>query len=84
VSANTLMKICSAYRHSALTSVAVHWCWVTEHLYEQQVSIGVIAGPQANCEPLLQSTTEHWGMHSALTTGVGALHTCMNSKCPHV
>ncbi len=27
----------------ALSSVAVHWCWVTAHLYEQQMSIGVIA-----------------------------------------
>ena len=54
----------------ALTSVAVHWCWVTAHLYEQQMSIGVIAETPA-CfvyKPVLQSSTELWGMQYALTS----------------
>jgi len=29
--------------YSALTSAAVHWCCITVHLYEKQVSIGVFA-----------------------------------------
>ena len=41
----------------ALTSVAVHWCWVTVHLYEQQMSTGVIAVTQACSKPVLQKNT---------------------------
>ncbi len=37
------------------------WC-VTAHLYEEQISIGVIAVIQACCKPVLQSSPEHWGM----------------------
>ncbi len=44
----------------------MHWCWLTAHLYEEQISIGAIAVTQACCEPVLQSTTEQWGMHVAL------------------
>ena len=33
--------------HFALNSVAVHWCWVSAHLYEEQIFIGVSAGLQA-------------------------------------
>ena len=29
--------------HHALTSAAVHWCCITAHLYEEQISIGVNA-----------------------------------------
>ena len=58
----------------ALTSVAVHWCWVTAHLYEQNISIGVIAETQACSEPVSQSTTEQWGMQIALTSV--AVHWC--------
>ncbi len=54
--------------HFAKTSAAVRWCWVTAHLYEQQISIGAIAVTQACCEPVLQSTTEQWGMHIAQTS----------------
>ncbi len=29
--------------HFALSSAALHWCWVTAHLYEEQISTGVVA-----------------------------------------
>jgi len=54
--------------HFALSSVAEHWCWVTAHLYEEQISIGVIAVTQACCELSLHSSTEQWGMHFALSS----------------
>ena len=44
------------------------------NLYEEQISIGVIAVTQTCCEPVLQSSTEHRGMHSALTSA--AVHFC--------
>ncbi len=71
--------------HFALNSVAVHWWWVTAHLYEEQISIGGVAVTQACCEPDLQSTTEQWGMHFAQTCRLHfvlnsvSLHTCMKS-----
>ena len=42
--------------HFTLTSVAVHWCWVSAHLHEQQTFIGVFAVAQAlhnalHCSP---------------------------------
>ena len=49
----------------AQISAAVHCCWLTAHLYEEQISIGVIAVTQTCCEPVLQSSTEQWGMHFA-------------------
>ena len=52
----------------ALTSAAVHFCWVTAHLYEQQISISVIAVTHACCDPVLQSSTEQWGLHFAQTS----------------
>ncbi len=58
----------------AVTIVAVHWCWVTAHLYEQQMSIGVFAETQACSEPVSQSNTEQWGMQIALTSV--AVHWC--------
>ncbi len=60
--------------HFALSSVAEHWCWVSAHLYEEQVSIGVGAVTQACCELVLQSSTEQWGMHFALSSA--AQHCC--------
>ena len=54
--------------HFAQTSAAVHWCWVTAHLYEQQISIGVIALTQACCEPVLQSSTGQCVGHLATTS----------------
>ena len=51
--------------HFAQISAAVHSCWLTAHLYEEQISIGVIAVTQTCCEPVLQSSTEQWGMHFA-------------------
>ena len=52
----------------AQISAAVHSSWLTAHLYEEQISIGVIAVTQTCCEPVLQSSTEQWGMHFAQTS----------------
>ncbi len=54
--------------HFALIIAAVHFCWLTAHLYEEQTSIGVIAGRQACCEPVLPSTSQQWGMQFAQTS----------------
>ncbi len=54
--------------YSALTSAAVLWCCINAHLYEEQISIGVIGVAQACCEPGLQSSTEQQGNYSALTS----------------
>ena len=53
---------------AVLTSAAVHWSCITAHLYEGQISIGVIAVAQACCEAGLQSSTELWGSCFALTS----------------
>ncbi len=42
----------------AMPSAAVHGYWATAHLYEQQISIGVIAATQTSCEPVLRRSTE--------------------------
>jgi len=60
--------------HSVLNSVAVHWCWVTAHLYEHQIFIGAPAVMQASCEPALQSSTELCRQRSALNSV--AVHWC--------
>ncbi len=44
--------------HIAQISAAVHFCWLSAHLYEEQISVGAIAVTQACCEPVLQSSTE--------------------------
>ena len=49
----------------AQISAAVQWCWCIQHLYEEAISIGVIAVTQGSCEPVLQSTAEQWEMHFA-------------------
>jgi hypothetical protein len=54
--------------HFALNRAAVHWCWVTAHLYEEQISLGVTAVLSACCGPVLQSSTAEWGLHFALTS----------------
>jgi len=59
--------------HCAQTSVALHLSCLTAHPYEEQISIVAIAVTHACCEPVLQSTTEQWGMHSAAQTSA-ALH----------
>ena len=58
----------------AQISAAVHCCWLTAHLYEEQISIGVIAMRQTCCEPVLQSSTEQRGMHFAQISA--AVHCC--------
>ena len=52
--------------HFAQSSAAVHFCWITAHLYEEQICIGVIAC-KASCEPVLQNSTGQWEMHFAKT-----------------
>ena len=42
----------------AKSSVALHCCWVTAHLYQQQISLSVFAVAQACCQPGLHSSTE--------------------------
>ena len=42
----------------AKTSMAVRWCRVNAHLYEEHVSIGVIAETQACCELALQINSD--------------------------
>ena len=54
--------------HFAKTSAAVHFSWVTAHLYEEQIFIGVIAVTKACCELVFQSGTGQWEMHFAETS----------------
>ena len=58
--------------HFAKTSAAVHWCWVTAHLYEEQIFIGVFAVTQGCCQPVLHSSTDQWALHFA--TSSAAVH----------
>ncbi len=60
--------------HFAQTSAALHFCWLTAHLYEDQISIGVTAVAQGCFQPVLQSSTEQWGLHVALKRA--AMHWC--------
>jgi len=46
----------------------VHLCWVTADLYVEQILMGVTAVTQACCQAVLQSSTEQWRMHFALTS----------------
>ena len=70
--------------HFAQGKAAVHWCWVTAQLYEQQTFIDAIAVTQDYCEPVLQSSTERGECNFPepvlQCSGVGSLHSCMNSK----
>ena len=56
----------------ARNSAAVHWCWVTAHLYDQQICIGVIAVTQGCRQAVLQSSAEQWEQHFA--QGSAAVH----------
>ena len=44
------------------------WCCITVHLYEEQLSTGVIAVAQSCCEPVLHSSTEQQGSCFALNS----------------
>ncbi len=61
-------------QHFANNSVALHWCWVTAHLYEQQIFVGVIAVIKACRQRVLQSSTEQWGLYYDLNSV--AVHWC--------
>jgi len=52
----------------------VHWWWVTAHLYEQQISVGVSAVTQGCCEPVLQSSPEQCRV--PFTKNSVAVHWC--------
>ena len=57
--------------HFSKISDALHRWWTTAHLYEEQISIGVIAETQGHCEPVLRvlkSSPELRGMHFAKTS----------------
>ncbi len=58
----------------ALNTVPVHWCWVTAHLCEEQMSTCVTAVSQACCQPVLQSSSEQREIHFALNRV--AVHWC--------
>ena len=60
--------------NAKFTTNEVHWWWASAHLYEDQKSTGVVAVTQACCEPILQSSTEQWEPHFALT--IAAVHLC--------
>ncbi len=58
----------------AVTKPAMHLCCITAHLYEEQISIGVIALAQGCCEASLQSSTEQHESCFPLTSA--AVHGC--------
>ena len=58
----------SLLSYCALTSAAVFWSCIIANLYEEQISIDVIAAAQACCEPVPQSSSEQWGSYVALTS----------------
>jgi len=60
--------------HFAQASAAVHFCWLTAHQKEEQISIGAVAVTQACCEPVLQSSPEQWEVHFAQASA--AVHFC--------
>ena len=60
--------------HFAQTSTAVHWCWVTTHLYEQQISIDVIAVTQATC-----FAEQHWTGWNAFCQSQGVVSSSARS-----
>jgi len=49
-------------RHFPKPNAAEYWCWVTAHLYEEQIFLGVIAVTKACYEHVLLSTTEQGEM----------------------
>ncbi len=79
--------------HSAKSSVALHWCWVTAQLCTQRITIGVLAMTQACCQLVLQSSTEQWGIPTVQcssekqarsrqdVTAVTAVEICSSYRC---
>ena len=61
----------------ALTNAAVHWCCITVHLCEEQISIGVFTVNQGCCEPVLQGSDEQWMSYLVLTSA--SVHWCCNT-----
>jgi len=52
----------------------MHRCWVTAHLYGEQMFIGVIALTQPCCGPVLHSSNEQYRMRFAQS--IVAAHWC--------
>ncbi len=52
----------------------MHWCCITAHLYEEQVSTGAMEVAQGCCEASLQSSTEQHESYFALT--IAAVQWC--------
>ena len=69
--------------------IGLHWRWVTAHLYEEQIPIGVTALRQYCCEPDLHSITEQCNtvfgkMHSPLlNAAVQSRFTAGLCQCNH-
>ena len=59
----------------ALNSPAVHWCLVTEHMYEEQRLSGVNGVAHVCCQLVLHSRTEQYCVHFALSKS--AVHWCL-------
>ena len=59
--------------HSAKASAAVHWCWVTAHLYEQQTFIGVFKVTHACCDCFAE---QHWTLGNVFCKASAAEHWC--------
>ena len=72
--------------HFAKSSVGLHWCWATAHLYEDQISRSVFAVSKVCCQPVSHSSNKHCILPKAVwhCSGNGPLHTCMKSKFPQV
>jgi len=54
--------------HFALSSDAVLWGGVFAHLCKEQTFVNAAAAIQACCGPVLQSSTQQWGMPCAEVT----------------
>ena len=73
-----------SYVDMPLSSVAVHWCLVMAHLYEEQTFIDIIGMAQNRCQPVVHPSTEQQRMHLAfesccsasVTFGTANLHMC--------
>ena len=58
----------------AKKSSPVQCCLVTADLYRQGIFKGVLAVPQACCQPVLDSSIEQWGIH--FVKSCAAVHWC--------
>ena len=71
--------------HFALNLAAVHWCWVTAHLYAEHIPTGVSAGKHCLfwslfCRAALNNGDCILPFTLLQCTGAGSVHTCMKNK----